>query len=131
MTTRDLARRGAWLFAGLVWASLAGCKSEADVHPFYAAQYDPEAQCFGPMTVNDILEGPEPGRCSQIVCWRNTWGDTYVSAAMCDGPPDWTKVEQPAAGSICEKAVAVFAKYGAGQCVPEGGDDSGDQESGL
>jgi hypothetical protein len=114
--------RGAWLplaAIGLWWAP--GCKSEADVHPFYASRYDAASGCLQAGTVYDILDGPEPGRCTVPTCWVNQRGEIYVSSTMCDGPPDWQRTTAPEPGSDCARALELLAKTGPGTCVPEGG----------
>ncbi len=105
----------------LAVASGAGCDSEAEVHPFYAARYDAQAGCLEAVTIQDVLEGPDPGRCNQAICWLNHRGEAYVSLTMCDGPPDWARVDAPESGTRCAQALAAQTESGAGQCGADAG----------
>lgn len=101
-----------------------GCDSGASVHPFFASAYDPVSGCLGPLELGDVLDGPDPGPCQQSVCWLDHEGHAHISQSACDGPPDWTRVDQPAAGSLCAAALDALARWGVGQCAPEAGTDA-------
>ncbi len=119
-TGRGGLRLGAcWLL--LIGAAGAGCHAEAEVHPFYAARYDAQAGCLEAVTIQDVLEGTEPGRCNQVICWLNHRGEAYVSLTMCDGPPDWARVDAPEPGTRCAEALEALAESGAGQCAADAG----------
>ncbi len=109
-----------------VSAIATGCDSGPTAHVFYASQYDPVSQCMGPMVYADVLSGPSPGDCEQLICWLDTRGKAYISQTMCDGPPDWTRVDKPQAGSLCDAAMRAFLQFGAGGCPPDAGADGGD-----
>jgi hypothetical protein len=113
-----------------VLAATAGCDSGQEAHVFYASRYDPATGCLGSTDYADVLSGADPGDCDQVVCWLDTKGNAFISATMCDGPPDWTRVDKPAAGSVCEAALKAWAQYGAGQCAPEAGAEGGDAAGG-
>lgn len=114
----------------LVGAAGAGCHPEAEVHPFYAARYDAQAGCLDAVTIQDVLEGPDPGRCNQVICWLNHRGEAYVSLTMCDGPPDWARVDAPESGSPCAQALEALKEHGTGQCGSDAGtgDETGTDE---
>lgn len=122
---RETMQASRWA-AALACAAAVGCESGPNAHPFYAASYDAATGCLGAVLFVDVLEGPSPGDCKQVVCWLDTRGHAYVSETMCDGPPDWTRVEAPKAGSLCEAALVAWQQYGAGQCAPEAGADGAD-----
>ncbi len=109
------------LAIAVVAVMAAGCDSGPEAHVFYASKYDPASECMGPMVYADVLSGPSPGDCQQLVCWLDVKGNAYVSQTMCDGPPDWTRVDKPAVGSLCEAALNAWQAYGAGGCAPEAG----------
>jgi hypothetical protein len=117
-----------WLCVTAVFGS--GCQSDAAAHPFFASSYDPSTGCLGAAAINDVLDGPDPGVCNQPVCWINQRGDAFVSFTMCDGPPDWTRVDKPMAGSLCEQALAAGTQWGAGKCAPEAGADGPQSDGG-
>jgi len=114
------------LATAAVLTCTAGCDSGPTAHVFYASKYDPDTDCLGAMVYADVLSGPSPGDCEQIVCWLDTKGSAYISSTMCDGPPDWTRVDKPAAGSLCEAAIEAWQQHGAGACAPEAGAEGGD-----
>ncbi|MBI5537795.1 MAG: hypothetical protein HY898_34035 [Deltaproteobacteria bacterium] len=104
---------------------IAGCQSSS-AHAFYSSDYDAEGQCLSPVELDDVLQGPDPGTCKQTVCWVDTKGHAHLSFTMCDGPPDWTRVDNPPAGSICEAALKALAQWGVGGCAPEAGVEAGE-----
>jgi hypothetical protein len=109
----------------------AGCEPAAKVHPFYAAPYDPDTGCLGASAFVDVLDGPDPGECEEPMCWLDTKGRAWVSVLMCDGPPDWTRVQAPVAGSLCAAALEALSRQGLGQCAPEAGAEAGGADAGA
>jgi len=108
-------------------AAVVGCQSSS-AHAFYASRFDPETGCLDALSLGDVLDGPDPGPCNETKCWLDTRGDAHVSLSMCDGPPDWTRVDAPLPGSKCEAALRAMETWGIGHCAPDAGVDGGGDE---
>jgi hypothetical protein len=117
-----VAIRSTWLLLLSCIAAGVGCQA-SHAHPFFASNYDPDTGCLSAVTLGDVLDGPDPGSCQQTLCWVDTKGNAHVSLTMCDGPPDWKKVDLPAPGSICAAALEALKQWGVGNCAPEAGAD--------
>jgi hypothetical protein len=109
------------------------CSQNGDVHLFFAAPYVPSSDCLDDVVVVDVLNGSDPGRCPQVLCWLNPYNqEAYVSLMMCDGPMDWTRVDHPASGSVCEAALAAYQRAGDGSCSRDAGSgDTGAADGGT
>jgi hypothetical protein len=96
---------------------VAGCSSSNDIHSFWAAHYSSSNDCLETMSVTDVLNGPDPGRCAKIVCWLNPHtNDAFISETMCDGPPGWRSYDSIGSGTLCDLALAARARSNSGAC---------------
>lgn len=86
------------------------------MHLLSASQYDPARDCLSESTVIDVLEGDEPVRCDQVVCWLNRNNEAFVTAGVCDGPVGWKRVDEPTSGTVCDAALWAYEHGGMGSC---------------
>jgi hypothetical protein len=127
--TRARQHPGRWVKRSVAAAAIAagsvlaaGCSEKSDVHLFFAATYSASSDCLDDVAVVDVLSGSDTGRCPQVLCWLNPYsGKAYISVVMCDGPIDWTRVDNPAPGTACEAALAAYQRAGVGSCSRDAG----------
>lgn len=75
--------------ASLALAIGAGVSCDAGVvHTFFALPYDVTLGCLRPSEAQDVIDGPDPGKCAEVHCWVNPSGEILVSDQACDAPLD-------------------------------------------
>jgi hypothetical protein len=101
--------------AALAVLGLAACE-DREVHVFFAQRYDPVRDCLENEQAMDVIDGPDPGRCDQLRCWRSPGGGAVISTTACDAPPDYEDGTADGEGSLC--AAALDALERGARCAP-------------
>lgn len=110
---------GGPLACGLALSSGVSC-GEADAHTFGAYRYNPFEDCMEGAAAVDVIEGPDPGICEEVRCWKSPGGEVYVTSTSCDAPVGYEEGTFDPAGSVCARALAAFALGDEGRCpAPE------------
>jgi len=91
-----------------------GCSDE--VHVFGAHHYDSDADCLEGAAAVEVLEGPDPGPCEEVRCWRSPEDEIFVTSTACDGPPGYSEETDAPEGEPCALALAAFARGDEGRC---------------
>lgn len=98
----------------LALSGAAGCEDRL-FHAFDAYPYDPHGDCLGAPEAIDVLDGPDPGKCPDLRCWKGPDGTFYVTDAACDAPLDFEDRTSDAEGP-CVGALAAYARPNHGRC---------------
>lgn len=86
------------------------------MHVFGAHRYDQARDCLEAAAAVDVLEGEDPGACSEVRCWMSPEFEVYVTDTACEGPLDFRDGTGDPEGTACARALAAYDRPDHGLC---------------